>query len=402
MFWKLSVKPRAKAKQPPMWKTFLQSLAFLTVALMFALYSSTAAHAGNMPATLITALTSVVLALWVGIRFVPRLARDVDWTWMPGFGQYKVTREGGIFLVALLIVLSAAVNTSNNLLYIVLSSLLALLVLSALLSHKNFKYLEMELLLPPHVFVGESMPVSIRIRNHRRVFPAFSLLTEPPGQSLYFPVIQPQVTVQRLSEATFARRGRYSFDKLGTKSRFPFGFFLKNRDYRVSAECICYPEILPEEELDVSIRDIIGSHERPERGSGSDLHMIRDYVPSDSARHVDWKATAKTAALKTREFAAVNSHRLLIAFDRYGNPADADPFEDLVSRAASLALHLIRNGQPVLFLSDDFDCPADASEASLDAILQYLALVEMSATAAPPQFDPERGALLLSLRRGRA
>jgi len=395
------LKPSVKTKQPPMWKTFLQSLAFLAVALAFALYSSSTAHAGNMLGTLFTAMTSVVLALWVGIRFVPRLARDVDWTWMPGFAQYKVTREGGIFLGAVLIVLSAAVNTSNNLLYIVLSALLALLVLSALLSHKNFKYLEMELLLPSRTFVGEPVPVSIRVRNHRRIFPAFSLLTEPPGQSLYFSVIQPQVTVQRLSEAVFSHRGRYSYDRLATKSRFPFGFFVKGRDYRVDAECICYPEIRPEEKLDISIRDIIGSYERLERGFGSELHTIRDYVPSDSSRHVDWKATAKTSALKTREFAAEQSHRILVAFDRYGSARDAEEFEDMVSRAASLAFHLIRSGQPVLFVSDDFESPGEASEAALDAILNYLALVEMSTAATPPQFDPERGALLLSLRRGR-
>ena len=401
MVSKSSSKPTTKRKPPPMWRTFLQSMAFLTVALLLAVYSSTTAHAGDMPSTLITAVTSVILALWVGIRFVPRLAKDVDWTWMPGFAQYKVTREGGIFLGALVIVVAAAVNTSNNLLYMVLSALLALLLLSALFSHKNFKYLEMELLLPAHAFVGESIPVSIRVRNHRRLFPAFSLMTEPPGSSMYFPVIQPNVTVHRLGETTFPRRGRYAFDRLSATSRFPFGFFLKGRDYRVNAECICYPEILPEENLDVSIPDIIGSNERPERGIGSELHTIRDYVPSDSSRHVDWKATAKTAALKTREFAAENSRRILVAFDRYGTIRDAEQFEEMVSRAASLAFYLIRSGQPVRFVSDDWESIAESSEAALDGILNYLALVEMSTAASPPQFDPERGALLLSLRRGR-
>lgn len=218
---------------------------------------------------------------------------------------------------------------------------------------------------------------------------------------MYFPVIQPNVTVHRLGETTFPRRGRYAFDRLPATSRFPFGFFLKGRDYRVNAECICYPEILAEEDLDVSIPDVIGSNERPERGIGSELHTIRDYVPSDSSRHVDWKATAKTAALKTREFAAENSRRILVAFDRYGTIRDAEQFEDMVSRAASLAFHLIRNGQPVFFLSDDWESPTEASEAALDGILNYLALVEMSIVASPPQFDRERGALLLSLRRGR-
>jgi len=384
-----------------MWKTFLQSMAFLTVALFFALYSSTAAHSGDMLGTLFTAVTSVILALWVGVRFVPRLAKDVDWTWMPGFARYKVTREGGLFLGAVGVVLFAAVNTSNNLLYMVLSALIALLLLSALLSHKNFRHLEMELLLPARTFANETFPVSIRVRNHRRVFPAFSLLIDTPGRNLYFSVIQPQGTVQRLSEASFPRRGRYSFDRLTTRSRFPFGFFMKCRDYRVNAECIVCPEILPEETLEVSIPDIIGSHQRPERGMGSDLHMIRDYVPSDSSRHVDWKATAKTAALKTREFAAEDNRRILLVFDRYGSANDEDDFEVMVSRAASLSFHLIRNGQPVHFVSDDWESPAEASEATLDALLNYLALVQMSETAPQPQFDPERGALLLSLRRGR-
>ena len=384
-----------------MWKTFLHSMAFLSVALLFALYSSTAALSGDLLATLFTAVTSVVLALWVGIRFVPRLAKDVDWTWVPGLARYKVTLEGALFLGALVVVFFAAVNTSNNLLYMVLSSLLALLLLSAFLSHKNFRHLEMELLLPARTFANETVPVSIRVRNHRRIFPAFSLLTDPPGRNLYFSVIQPQGTVQRLSEATFTRRGRYGFDRLTTRSRFPFGFFMKCRDYRVNAECIVWPEILPEEQLDVSIPDIIGSHQRPERGNGPDLHTIRDYVPSDSSRHVDWKATAKTAALKTREFAAENSRRVLLVFDRYGTSHDDEEFEGMVSRAASLAFHLIRNGEAVFFVSDDWESAPEPSEAALDAILNYLALVEMSATATQPQFDPERGALLFSLRRGR-
>ena len=58
---------------------------------------------------------------------------------MPAFAQYKITRDGGIFLGALLVVLSAAINTSNNLLYMVLSALLAVLLLSGLLVGHEFQ-----------------------------------------------------------------------------------------------------------------------------------------------------------------------------------------------------------------------------------------------------------------------
>ncbi|HET9217664.1 MAG TPA: DUF58 domain-containing protein [Terriglobia bacterium] len=385
---------------PPMWKVFLQSMALLVVALLTALYSTAAAASGNLPATLLTTLVSLGLAAWVGIRFVPRLARGVDWGWMPGRGNYRITREGVIFLSALFIVLAAAINTSNNLLYMVLSALLAVLALSGLLSAVNFKALEMQLLLPPRAFAGEAIPFSVRIRNRRRVFPAFSLLTQPPGENLYFPLIQPRQSVLRPGQTSFLRRGRHSFELLRAGSRFPFGFFVKSRGFAVEAECLCYPAIIPEDQLNISVTDILGDMQSLQRGMGSDLYTIRDYVPSDSARHVHWKATAKTAALKTREFAAEESHNIILVLDRYGKPEDSDQFETLVSKAASLAFHLIRGGALVSLVSDNWRCPPEASEASLDAILNYLALVQMSPDAPPPSFHPGTGAFVLSLRDG--
>ena len=108
----------------PMWKSFLQSMGLLVLAMGTALYSTATSRAGNLPATILSAAASLVIAAWVGLRFVPRLAQGVDWAWIPRFAKYKITREGVIFLVALFVVLSAAVNTSNNLLYMVLSACL--------------------------------------------------------------------------------------------------------------------------------------------------------------------------------------------------------------------------------------------------------------------------------------
>jgi uncharacterized protein (DUF58 family) len=264
----------------------------------------------------------------------------------------------------------------------------------------NFKFLEMELVLPSRAFAGETVPLSVRIRNRRRFFPAFSLQTEPPGDRLYFAVIQPHGTAIHSGETRFAKRGRYSIEKLKTASRFPFGFFSRTRSYAVDTECICYPEILPQDQLGVSVADLLGSHHRLEHGLGNDLYTIRDYVPSDSARHVHWKASAKTGALKTREFATEDSRRVILAFDRFGNARDDARFEALVAQAASVAFHLIKSGAEVMFVSDDWESPAGTSVSALDDILLYLALVEMSAAANTPDFDPQGGALMFSLRYG--
>src|SRR5207249_3813055 len=176
---------------------------------------------------------------------------------------------------------------------------------------------------------------------------------------------------------------RYVMDKVKVVSRYPFGFFEKYRNYPVDAECICYPQIFPHEEIDFSVVDTQGSSQSFERGLGYDLYTIRDYVPSDSVRHVHWKASAKTATLKTREYASDESRRVVLALDRFGWEDDVERFEQLVSYAASLAYHLINDGVQVAFVSDDWQSGYGSSQSVLEGILQYLALVNMTATAPP-------------------
>src|SRR5205814_5778466 len=106
------------------------------------LYSASASGDGRGPAAGISAIIALAVALWVGIRFVPHLAKGVNWTWIPELSRFRLTKDGWIFLSTIVIVVFAAVNTSNNLLYMVLSVLLAVMLLSGLLLELNFRFLE--------------------------------------------------------------------------------------------------------------------------------------------------------------------------------------------------------------------------------------------------------------------
>src|SRR6186997_3363739 len=125
-----------------MWKNFAKSMGLLTLALMAALYSSSAGRDGRITAAIVSALLALAVATWVCWRFVPKLARGVDWDWIPSISQYRITREGWIHFGGIVIVVFAALNTNNNLLYMVLSALLAVLLLSCLLSALNFRFLK--------------------------------------------------------------------------------------------------------------------------------------------------------------------------------------------------------------------------------------------------------------------
>src|SRR5215831_18658549 len=168
-----------------MWKHFMASIGLLAIAMMAALYSSNAARNGNAWSAGVSAVAALLIAIAVAIKFVPRLASHVDWHWLPFLSHYHITREGWIYFGAVAVVVFASVNTANNLLYMILSALLAVLILSGFLSAVNFRFLKMSVRIPSHCFAREPFPVSIQVHNRKRVFPAFSLFIEAPDDSAF-------------------------------------------------------------------------------------------------------------------------------------------------------------------------------------------------------------------------
>jgi uncharacterized protein (DUF58 family) len=379
-----------------MWKSFMSSIGLLAIAMMAALYSSNAARDGRGVAAGLSAILALIIAIWVGVKFVPRLASHVDWEWLPFLTRYHITREGWIYFGTLVVVAFAAINTSNNLLYIVLSALLAVVVLSAFMSALNFKSVRTSLRIPSHCYAGETFPITVQVRNEKTLFPTFSISFEPAKESpfrfsrFYVPLIRGMEQISRTEHAMLPARGRFKLQRLQGSSRYPFGFFRKDRNYPVEAECLCYPEILPKEQINFETMDLGGSNERFARGLGHDLYTIRDYVPSDSARHVHWKASAKTSTLKTREYAAEEARQVTLALDRFGLAEDFDSFERLVSLAASLSYHLTNAGTELNFVTDEW------RGSKLKTILEYLAVVQMSSSAEHPIAGDD--AMKLSLR----
>jgi len=104
-------------------------------------------------------------------------------------------------------------------------------------------------------------------------------------------------------------------------------------------------------------------------------------MPEDSARHVDWKATAKSGSLKVREFAREDERRLCIVFD---NPQPGmlseQAYENAVDLTASLAWHFSEQETEVSFLAAGHPRTRDLHE-----FLAWLAVIEPApATAGSP------------------
>jgi uncharacterized protein (DUF58 family) len=90
------------------------------------------------------------------------------------------------------------------------------------------------------------------------------------------------------------------------------------------------------------------------------------------ARHVDWKATAKTGSLKVREYTREDERRLRIVFDN-PEPGRVSPeaYERGVSLAASLACHFAQENVDLSFAGSNY-----TGGQRLDDFLRHLALIQ--------------------------
>ena len=235
------------------------------------------------------------------------------------------------------------------------------------------------------------------------MFPSLSLMFDNAVQtgfvlrSFYWACIPAQSESTHTSEALLPARGRYQIERVKIVSRYPFGFFVKGREYPVNAECICYPQLMPSTALHLAAVDLLGSEQRVERGLGNDLYMIRNYLHPTALAMFIGRRRQKTATLKTREFAAEESRRLTLYLDRFARSEDSDAFERLVSYTASLAVHLAQEGIEIALATDEWRSPFGSSESHIDSILRYLALVQ--STHSLDQQQANDGTLMLSLRR---
>ena len=157
------------------WVKFLLALLGLGLAFAAALFSTVSRDAGNLWATIILASTSLVLATLVGLVTVPYLARRVAVERLRESFDYDVTRAGIVYVVVTVVIAIAALNTGNNLLYIVVAAMLAAILVSGVASAWVLRWLELDVRLPEHVFAGRRVSGHIVLRNPRRLLPSFSI-----------------------------------------------------------------------------------------------------------------------------------------------------------------------------------------------------------------------------------
>ena len=323
--------------------------------------------------------------------------------------RLRFTRKGRWFVAMTLALGFAAINTGNNLLYMILGMMLGLIVVSGIMSEAMLRRVTVERMPQGVAFASAESAVQYRLFNDKRLVPSFSIevseverreTTEmrlgkravsrkqrKKEQKARDPAI-PRCLAHRVDAGRTRvqsgrfkppRRGMYHYDALEVTTRFPFGFFEKSRRIDRVGERLVYPRVVnPPPRSEGSARPE-GTEERPKKGIGQEYLALRDYFPGEDWRRIHWKVSARRGTLIVRETQEELSKTCAIVINNAihaGAPGSVEAgMERLIEVAAAMARELINNGLAVGLISRSGALEPGVGGAQLTNVLRALAVL---------------------------
>jgi uncharacterized protein (DUF58 family) len=316
--------------------------------------------------------------------------------WLRPPRRLSFTREGRLFVLVAIGCGFAAVNTGNNLLYLLLGWALAFIVASGVLSERDLRGLVVRRRPPPRVFAGQPFLMEISVENAKPRLASYSIEIEdllggrPLDKKCYFLKIPVGKTQRTSYRHTFARRGLYTLDGFRIATKFPFGLFRKSRDVDAVGEVLVYPAIT------AVVRPAPRSRQQGDAiaerlGRRGEFFGLREWRDGDDRRDVHWKATARTGRTMVREYEDELGRKVVLVVDNAlpdatlaaaradaidaAVQAELDALERAISRAASLATAYLEAGWSVHLVARGEEVPAGSGRPQLARVLRALALL---------------------------
>lgn len=257
----------------------------------------------------------------------------------------RITKAGWLYIILTLFLGFAAVNTGNNLLFLIVSAFLSFMGISGFFGKRNLSGLDIRIDPPEEIYATTMVPIKVTLRNRRKLLPAFLITVRVMDTEVLFPFVDTQETASRYLTLSFHKRGRMLISDIHICSVFPFNFFVRCRRVPAEVETIVFPRTIRCDLFDTFVRE---QRQRGEKntdrvGYDADLISLRDYITGDPLKYIHWKASAKTDQLKTKELSSLYQRPVIIDFD-------AVPIRDIEERISCITyviLMLFKRHVPV-------------------------------------------------------
>ena len=184
-------------------------------------------------------------------------------------------------------------------------------------------------------------------------------------------------------------RGVFPVGPVRIKIKDPPGLFYAYRTAGVGDEVVIFPSIKEVKKFDLASKRkvselIYGLRRSWHKGYGTEFLGLREYIPGDDPRSIDWKASARHRKLFTRECEAERRQRVIIAIDAgrsmYCGQLKNTMLDKAVETAILLSHIILKNGDlaGLAIYSDTLKSyiPPGSGKKQFTRILESLAAID--------------------------
>ena len=172
--------------------------------------------------------------------------------------------------------------------------------------------------------LGAENPVRVRLRNRSWRGTSFTVRDEAPelfkietrtmdGQ------VAPRGTWEHVYHVRPLRRGDYQFGDLTLRWQGPLGFIIRQAKVEAKGPVKVYPNLLDVRRYDLLLRrnrlQEMGLRTTRQFGEGTEFERLREYLPDDEYRRINWKATARRNFPVTTEYQTERSQQVIAVLD---------------------------------------------------------------------------------------
>ena len=156
------------------------------------------------------------------------------------------------------------------------------------------------------------------------------------------------------------RRGDRRADRVTVRSIGPLGLAGRQGSHSVPWTLRVLPPFTSRKHLPSKLallRDLDGRTQVMIRGQGSEFDSLREYVPGDDVRSIDWRASARVRDVVVRTWRPERDRRVLLVLDTgrtaAGRVGDAPRLDAAMDAALLLAALATKAGDRVDFIAYD-------------------------------------------------
>jgi len=240
------------------------------------------------------------------------------------------TRYGLLFSLVLVVLLLAAINYENALVYLLTFALAALAVVSFLHTQRNLLGLKVTATGSDPVFAGD--PAAFRICVHNPSVTRIGLRVDARSSSSSLFDVPAADTHCVALPLVANKRGWLDCPPVELETRFPLGIaYAWSRRLRFTARCLVYPQPADTDAF-ASVSGSGCDGTTAAGREGEDFAGLRPYRPGDALARISWKTLAGGRGLHTKEFASSSAESVWIDWDDFA-PAETEARLSLMTRA---------------------------------------------------------------------